>query len=65
MNNATLAQYDVKPTAATNKHRIFGWHYNTLGTDVNLGITVQNKSTTESIKVTDSKGISQKRVIAG
>jgi len=60
MNNATLAQYDVKPTAATNKHRVFGWHYNTLGTDVNLGITVQNKSTTESIKVTDSKGISQK-----
>ncbi|WGF37623.1 stalk domain-containing protein [Lysinibacillus capsici] len=60
MNNATLAQYDVKPTAATNKHRVFGWHYNTLGTDVTLGITVQNKSTTESIKVTDSKGISQK-----
>lgn len=60
LNNATLAQYDVKSTAATNKHRIFGWHYNTLGTDVNIGITVQNKSTTESIKVTDSKGINQK-----
>jgi len=60
MNNATLAQYDVKPTAATNKHRVFGWHYNTLGTDVTIGITVQNKSTTESIKVADSKGINQK-----
>lgn len=60
MNNATLAQYDVKPTATTNKHRVFGWHYNTLGTDVNIGITVQNKSTTESIKVTDSRGINQK-----
>ncbi len=59
-SNATLAQYDVNAIAATNKHRIFGWHYNTLGTDVKLGITVQNKSTTESIKVTESKGINQK-----
>lgn len=48
-----------------NKHRVFGWHYNTLGTDVNIGITVQNTSMTESIKVTDLKGINQKQVIAG
>jgi len=60
LNNATLAQYDVKATSATNKHRVFGWHYNQLGTDINLGITVQNTSTTESIKITDSRGISQK-----
>ncbi|MGE7949231.1 copper amine oxidase N-terminal domain-containing protein [Lysinibacillus sp. NPDC093688] len=58
-SNATLAQYQVKATSATNKHRVFGWHYNTLGTDVRMGITVQNTSSTESIKVIDSKGTSQ------
>ncbi|KOS60769.1 copper amine oxidase N-terminal domain-containing protein [Lysinibacillus agricola] len=58
-SNATLAQYQVKATSATNKHRIFGWHYNTLGTDVQIGITVQNTSSTESIEVIDSKGTSQ------
>lgn len=58
-SNATLSQYQVKATAATNKHRVFGWHYNTLGTDVQIGITVQNTSSTESIEVIDSKGTSQ------
>ncbi|MFJ8514691.1 stalk domain-containing protein [Lysinibacillus xylanilyticus] len=58
-SNATLAQYQVKATSATNKHRVFGWHYNTLGTDVQIGITVQNTSSTESIEVIDSKGTSQ------
>jgi len=58
-SNATLAQYQVKATTATNKHRVFGWHYNTLGTDVRMGITVQNTSSTESIEVIDSKGTSQ------
>lgn len=57
--NATLSQHQVKATAATNKHRVFGWHYNTLGTDVQIGITVQNTSSTESIEVIDSKGTSQ------
>lgn len=58
-STATLAQYQVKATSATNKHRVFGWHYNTLGTDVQIGITVQNTSSTESIEVIDSKGTSQ------
>ncbi|MFE3576913.1 copper amine oxidase N-terminal domain-containing protein [Lysinibacillus sp. NPDC059133] len=58
-SNATLAQYQVKATSAANKHRVFGWHYNTLGTDVQIGITVQNTSSTESIEVIDSKGTSQ------
>lgn len=58
--NATLAQYHVQSTTATNKHRIFGWHYNDLGTDVMLGITVQNTSSTESIEVISAKGIAQK-----
>ncbi|MFC9541054.1 copper amine oxidase N-terminal domain-containing protein [Lysinibacillus sp. NPDC056959] len=58
-SNATLSQYQVKATAATKKHRVFGWHYNTLGTDVQIGITVQNTSSTESIEVIDSKGTSQ------
>ncbi len=59
-SNATLSQYQVKADAATNKHRIFGWHYNTLGSEVQIGITIQNNSSTESIKVIDSKGINQK-----
>ncbi|MEK5230759.1 copper amine oxidase N-terminal domain-containing protein [Lysinibacillus sp. FSL K6-0232] len=60
LNNATLAQYEVKSTSTTNKHRIFGWHYNQLGTDVKLGITVQNTSSADSIRIEDSRGTSQK-----
>ncbi|MFB7157032.1 stalk domain-containing protein [Lysinibacillus sp. NPDC056232] len=58
-SNATLAQYEVKSTSATNKHRIFGWHLNKLGTEVKIGITIENTSSTESIKVSSSKGITQ------
>ncbi len=58
-SNATLAQYHVTPTSATNKHRIFGWHLNKLGEAVNIGITIENTSSSESIKVSSAKGITQ------
>lgn len=57
--NETLAQYHVQSDAATKQHRIFGWHLNQLGRDVVLGITIENRSTTESIEITSSKGITQ------
>lgn len=59
-SNATLAQHHVQSTSATNQHRIFGWHFNKLGTEVQIGITVQNTSSSESIEVISSKGITQK-----
>ncbi len=58
-SNATLAQYEVKSTSATNKHRVFGWHLNKLGAEVKIGITIENTSSSESIKVSSSKGITQ------
>ena len=58
-SNATLAEYQVKSTSATNKHRVFGWHLNKLGAGVKIGITIENTSSSESIKVSGSKGITQ------
>ncbi|OXS76989.1 hypothetical protein B1B04_00895 [Lysinibacillus sp. KCTC 33748] len=58
-SNSTLAQYQVKSTSATNKHRVFGWHLNKLGAAVKIGITIENTSSSESIKVSSSKGITQ------
>lgn len=58
-SNSTLAQYQVKSTSATNKHRVFGWHLNKLGAAVKIGITIENTSGSESIKVSSSKGITQ------
>ncbi|KOS60770.1 hypothetical protein FJQ98_03810 [Lysinibacillus agricola] len=58
-SNATLAQYEVKSTSPTNKHRVFGWHLNKLGAEVKIGITIENTSSSESIKVSSSKGITQ------
>lgn len=41
---ATLWHDAVRNKTRTVKHRIFGWHYNKIGSTVKLGITVENKS---------------------
>ncbi len=54
---ATLSQQKVQSSNPKNEHRVFGWHYNTLGKNVNLGITIENKSSTTSLQVTKSEGL--------
>lgn len=51
----TLAQHKVNTENASNEHRVFGWHLNKLGQKVRIGITIENHSTTTSLKVTSSK----------
>lgn len=55
----TLAHHEVKTTTVTNEHRVFGWHFNRLEQIARIGITIQNNSTTSSLKVTSSKGYSR------
>lgn len=56
-STATLSEQNVHSDKALNEHRIYGWHYNTLGKNTELGITVENTSTTTSLKVTKSEGL--------
>lgn len=56
-STATLSQQKVQSTGALNEHRVFGWHHNNLGRDIVLGITIENTSTTTSLKVTKSEGV--------
>lgn len=59
-STATLAAQNVQSDKAVNEHRVFGWHYNTLGKQIQLGITVENKSTTTTLQVVNSKGTFKK-----
>lgn len=56
-STATLSKQNVHSDNDVNEHRIYGWHYNSLGKNVELGITVENTSTTTSLNVTKSKGL--------
>lgn len=56
---ATLSMQEVQSTTATNEHRVFGWHLNELGTKAKIAITIQNISDTNSIKITNSKGLAK------
>ncbi|MDO7906778.1 hypothetical protein Q5741_10115 [Paenibacillus sp. JX-17] len=42
-NTGTLWHDVVQTTRHSVKHRIFGWHYNLTGVDVQIGVTVENK----------------------
>lgn len=53
---SVLAKQDVNTSNMEEKHRVFGWHFNKLGRDIKLGITVQNTSSTRSIVIKDSHG---------
>ncbi|MCH7321552.1 copper amine oxidase N-terminal domain-containing protein [Solibacillus sp. MA9] len=59
-STATLAAQNVVTKNALNEHRIFSWHYNTLGKDIMLGITLENNSTSTTLHVTNSKGVYRK-----
>lgn len=52
----TLAHHEVSMATGTKEHRVFGWHLNRLEEKARMGITVQNHSTTSSLKITSSKG---------
>lgn len=56
-STATLSEQNVKSEKALNEHRVFGWHYNTLGTPISLGITIENTSATTSLQVAKSEGV--------
>ena len=56
---ATLAEYKVESTSPTKEHRVFGWHINNLSNDILIGITIQNTSTVNSIKIASSKGVAK------
>lgn len=55
-DTATLAKYDVQSGYSTKEHRVFGWHFNNMGTKVTLGITIQNTSN-NSLEVLNSKDV--------
>jgi hypothetical protein len=57
---ATLSSHEMESAASLNEHRVFGWHLNRLGKKVSIGITIQNKSDTTSIEVSNSKGYVKK-----
>jgi hypothetical protein len=42
------------------EHRVHGWHLNSLGDKIRLGITIENKSATNDIKVDELEGIVRK-----
>lgn len=42
-------------------HRVHGWHVNNLGKRVQLGITIENRSTTNTIEVSDLEGIVRRK----
>ncbi|MCM3716427.1 copper amine oxidase N-terminal domain-containing protein [Alkalihalobacillus oceani] len=56
----TLSEQRVTPDKEQNDHRVFGWHLNQLGTKVNIGITIENTSETESLTIPASSGIVKK-----
>ncbi|RHW36203.1 copper amine oxidase N-terminal domain-containing protein [Lysinibacillus yapensis] len=56
-STATLSEQIVKSSESVNEHRVFGWHYNTLGKNIALGITVENTSQTTSLQVAKSQGV--------
>ena len=56
-STATLSEQNVHSDIALNEHRIYGWHYNTLGKNIELAITVENTSSITSLQVTKSEGL--------
>lgn len=58
-DTATLAQYNVQTTAATKEHSIFGWHLNYLNTKANIGITIENVSSSNTLEVANAEGVSK------
>ncbi|WP_102348046.1 copper amine oxidase N-terminal domain-containing protein [Bacillus sp. Marseille-P3661] len=55
-DNVTLWEDEVKSEQQTIDHRVFAWHINEFGSDVSIGITIENLSTTNEIEVVDLKG---------
>jgi hypothetical protein len=54
---ATLWQDIVETKDESMKHRVFGYHTNELEDTINIAITIQNLSTTNSIEILDMKGM--------
>lgn len=58
-DNVTLWHDTVKENKESQAYRVFGWHHNQVGEDVTIGITIENLSVTNTIKVKDLKGINR------
>ncbi|TWI59835.1 copper amine oxidase N-terminal domain-containing protein [Halalkalibacter nanhaiisediminis] len=56
---ATLSWHRVTTTKQLNDHRVFGWHVNQLGKKVNIGITIENTSETNSLTIPASTGMAK------
>ncbi|MFE8696446.1 copper amine oxidase N-terminal domain-containing protein [Cytobacillus sp. FJAT-53684] len=53
----TLWTDEVHSDKSTLDHRVYGWHVNMLKKKVNIGITIENLSSTNEIEVSNVKGI--------
>ncbi|WLR52555.1 copper amine oxidase N-terminal domain-containing protein [Bacillus tianshenii] len=58
-DDVTLWHDEVKTTESEMDHRIFGWHINKLGERVNVGITIENLSTTNDLELKGLKGVNR------
>lgn len=58
-DDVTLWQDTVKENKEAIDHRIFGWHINKLDKNVRIGITIENLSSANDIKITSAKGMNR------
>jgi Copper amine oxidase N-terminal domain len=57
---AVLSENIVSAQEASRDHRVFGWHYNRIGKDMKLGITIENRSQSKTLQIASSKGITKR-----
>lgn len=58
--NATLWNDIVVENTNAKNHRVFAWHINKLPEKVVLGITIENRSKTNVLKIKNGKGVHKK-----
>ncbi|MBT2687092.1 copper amine oxidase N-terminal domain-containing protein [Bacillus sp. ISL-47] len=54
---ATLWQDTVDTDKQSMDHRVYGWHVNKLNKKINIGITIENLSSTNDLEIVNAKGI--------
>lgn len=59
-DSITLWDDFVNSDKGSIEHRVHGWHMNSLGKKVRIGITIENKSKTNDIEVSGLEGIVRK-----
>ncbi|WP_181395931.1 copper amine oxidase N-terminal domain-containing protein [Cytobacillus oceanisediminis] len=54
---ATLWQDTVDTDKQSMDHRVYGWHVNKLNKKINIGITIENLSSTNDLEIVNARGI--------